>query len=754
MRKTTIMLVTVLFMIIGYAAYNATVNIYGLGKISENISDFKVYLDNLKVNDIESTGINDAKDEFTLSNIDGNISIDIVNDSTEYDTESYLECVKNNTWDFDYTGSEQTFTAPVSGTYKLETWGAQGGDSLKNVGGYGGYSVGTTKLNKDDVLYVNVGGAGKQVTNGTDNGGYNGGGAVYVVNVCSNTFGSGGGATHIANTSGQLSTLSKSLDKILIVSSGGAGASYRYCSASDVMYGDGGSGGGIIGSSPKMYSTWETLIAIGGSQTSGGTGGTTNKESGTTNGAFGKGGSYSRTGGYTGQAGGGGGLYGGGLGLFASGAGGSGYIGNSQLSEKSMYCYNCTESSEESTKTISTTCTSATPTANCAKSGNGYVRITLVSSDEIEKISTEVVTIEAQDKKKVTLENINTGSLTCKLKVNKLSRTTKEEKYIGSTEWAFDYTGGRQVFTAPMSGSYKIELWGASGGDAINAFGGYGAYVSGEIDLDKKTNLYIYVGGQGKASTSGKSEFVSGGFNGGGYTNGQDCCSRSFGTGGGATDVRIKDGAWDNDASLSSRIMVAGGGGGSFDGINYTHLVLNGGSGGTLNGNAGVQSSNAKDQYCNGLGGTQTSGGAINSTGTYCTSQYVSQTGGGTITGAFGKGGSNTTYNTMSSGGGGGYYGGSSSGHIASGGGGSSYISGYLGCVAITSESNRSPRKDSKANKCADGTSDITCSYHYSGYIFTNTTMISGRKTMPTHDGTNTAVGNNGNGYAKVTLLN
>ena len=99
MKKSTIMLVTVLFMIIGYAAYNAIVNIYGLGKISENISDFdfKVYLDNLKVNDKENTGINSAKDEFTIDNIDGNISIDIVNDSTEYDTESYLECVKNNT---------------------------------------------------------------------------------------------------------------------------------------------------------------------------------------------------------------------------------------------------------------------------------------------------------------------------------------------------------------------------------------------------------------------------------------------------------------------------------------------------------------------------------------------------------------------------------------------------------------------------------------------------------------------------------
>ena len=44
-----------------------------------------------------------------------------------------------------------------------------------------------------------------------------------------------------------------------------------------------------------------------------------------------------------------------------------------------MYCYNCQESNEISTKTISTTCTSATPTANCAKQGNGYARITLVS---------------------------------------------------------------------------------------------------------------------------------------------------------------------------------------------------------------------------------------------------------------------------------------------------------------------------------------------------------------------------------------
>ena len=87
-------------------------------------------------------------------------------------------------------------------------------------------------------------------------------------------------------------------------------------------------------------------------------------------GSFGQGGAA-----YTG---GGGGFYGGSSngGISASG---SGYIGNSELSEKVMYCYNCQESSEESTKTISTTCTSATPTAACAKIGNGYARITLIS---------------------------------------------------------------------------------------------------------------------------------------------------------------------------------------------------------------------------------------------------------------------------------------------------------------------------------------------------------------------------------------
>ncbi len=703
MKKTTIMLVTVLFMIIGYAAYNATVNIYGLGKISENISDFKVYLDNLKVNDTENTGINDVKDEFTIDNVNGKISVDIVNDSTEYDTESYLECASIVTpdkteWRFDYTGAEQTFTAPMSGTYKLETWGAQGGSVGNYTGGYGSYSIGDLYLTQNSKIYINIGGAG--TTGKLDAsfvvtpGGYNGGG----INT-SDVYGygaTGGGATHISTTSGLLSENANNLSNLLIVSGGGGGSGQE----SGLGYCYGGSAGGI--SSTKGYSNPNRYYAPGdvGTQTTGF--------------AFGKGGDSKS---WLGS--GGAGLYGGYSGC--GGAGGSSYIGNSLLTEKSMYCYNCTESTEESTRTISTTCTSATPTENCAKQGNGYARITLVSSDEIEKISTEVVTIEAQDKKKVTLENINTGSLTCKLKVNKLSRTTKEEKYIGPTEWTFDYTGSEQTFTVPISGTYKLETWGAQGGNAIytnySGTGGKGSYAGGVIEFNANTKIYVYVGGKGtNGNNSRAATLIEGGYNGGGNNQSLDSASPA---GGGATDIRLTNGLWNNFDSLKSRIMVAGAGGGSG--------IENVGAPGGLN--AGVYGT------LYGGNGTSTSGGAAG-TG------YSHNS--GATNGTFGVGGNGGRYITGA--GGSGYYGGGGGNHYSpatsgGGGGGSSFISGHDGCDAISE------------NSTASNIIHTGQSIHYSGYYFTQTIMKSGDETMPSHDGKSTMTGNSGNGYARITLI-
>lgn len=58
--------------------------------------------------------------------------------------------------------------------------------------------------------------------------------------------------------------------------------------------------------------------------------------------------------------------------------------------------------------------------------------------------------------------------------------------------------------------------------------------------------MYVYVGGQGTAQNT------AGGFNGGGST------KNYGGSGGGATDVRKTNGAWNLAEGLNSRIIVAG----------------------------------------------------------------------------------------------------------------------------------------------------------------------------------------------------
>ena len=266
--------------------------------------------------------------------------------------------------DFDYTGGEQTFTVPVSGTYKLETWGAIGGNSvadgvMQSNGGYGGYSIGYVFLNTNDNIYINVGGKGQDgfINQNDILGGYNGGGISHWDKNDNEASGGGGGATHIATKSGLLSSLKDFKSSILIVSGGGGGGSWLYTA---------GFGGGYVGTS--SLNPEHNTESLGGSQLNGY--------------SFGVGGSGIDNTGSPG-GGGGGGYYGGygGTSDGVSGGGGSGYIGNSLLKNKAMYCYNCQESNEENTKTISTTCSEETPTENCAKKGNGYARITLVSNE-------------------------------------------------------------------------------------------------------------------------------------------------------------------------------------------------------------------------------------------------------------------------------------------------------------------------------------------------------------------------------------
>ena len=133
----------------------------------------------------------------------------------------------------------------------------------------------------------------------------------------------------------------------------------------------------------------------------------------------------------------------------------------------------------------------------------------------------------------------NTSTLVKKIEeeLNRYSQTATE---LSSTE-------GTQEFIVPYgkAGWYKIELWGAAAKDvdSVNETESRrGAYTTGIIYLDENTHLYFQIGSQGGV---------------GGTKNNIDSSNNH---GGGATDVRLAGGNWDNADGLGSRILVAAGG--------------------------------------------------------------------------------------------------------------------------------------------------------------------------------------------------
>ena len=301
----------------------------------------------------------------------------------------------------------------------------------------------------------------------------------------------------------------------------------------------------------------------------------------------------------------------------------------------------------------------------------------------------------------------------------------------------YNYTGDVQTFTTTKKGVYKIELWGASGGNGNSAlanngtivYGGKGGYVSGVISLNSEVNLYLYVGGQGTNNVPATN--VAGGWNGGG-TSGKD--SQGGGGGGGATDVRLSNGTWNDILSLRSRIMVAGAGGGS---STWTNGTGGGNSGGLIAYGGNLNPGSVAHTLA--TGGTQISGGTPGGSAGIGTA------------GAFGYGG-NAEVN-HGGGGGAGYYGGGGSGYISSGvssgAGGSSFISGHTGCNSIDSLGAHTSQPD-----------------HFSGYTFTNTLIQDGsgylwtsvkglqqQMPKPTGDLYPLGSGHMGHGFAEITPL-
>lgn len=142
---------------------------------------------------------------------------------------------------FSYTGSVQTFTAPVDGEYTLEVGGAQGGaaDYAKELGlsgGKGGVSTGKITLKKGEVLNIYVGQEGAPTRDAFNGGRY--GQATFTVgengkfdrDKC--TDGGGGGATDIRKGGTDLS------NRIIVAGGGGGATTYGYHGV------NGGDGGG------------------------------------------------------------------------------------------------------------------------------------------------------------------------------------------------------------------------------------------------------------------------------------------------------------------------------------------------------------------------------------------------------------------------------------------------------------------------------------------------------------------------------
>ena len=292
-----------------------------------------------------------------------------------------------------------------------------------------------------------------------------------------------------------------------------------------------------------------------------------------------------------------------------------------------------------------------------------------------------------------------------------------------------------QTFTAPLNTNYKIECWGAQGGNSyedhsygdylVPVYGGKGGYSSGEISFPTSLSIYIYVGQSGEGIHLEKT------YNGGG-AGGINYDAKS---GGGATDIRlIKGNTWSEFNSLKSRIIVAAGGGGA---QHFDEGCDGGNAGGLLGQDGSVYCRpNYNGEHQVATGGTQILGG-LAGIGDRTTAIVHD--------GTFGIGGDYATFTIYNgSGGGGGYYGGGGPGYasdaVFSGAGGSSFISGYTGCNAISSSSTSSSIAHTGQPN------------HYSGYVFTNSVMIDGGSVMPSPIG-GTETGHSGNGYCIISWI-
>ena len=236
---------------------------------------------------------------------------------------------------------------------------------------------------------------------------------------------------------------------------------------------------------------------------------------------------------------------------------------------------------------------------------------------------------------------------------------------IGRSRRPYGPTGANQTWIAPTTGYIYVKLWGAGGGGgsqgnwAAGGPGGGGGHARGLIPVTAGMTYTIVVGIGGQTNYPGGIAPSYGG--GGGLVN---VFNVYAGQGGGYCGI------FQGSVTQSNALLIAGGGGG---GSSSRFMVGNwGGAGG---GQSGEQGNSAYQNTASfgGAPGTQTAGGASNTTlsaqpcgpGYALTGGYTNSLGGAGGGGYFGGAGGGYTEGNIAAG---------NPGTMGGGGGGSGYI--------------------------------------------------------------------------------
>jgi hypothetical protein len=591
------------------------------------------------------------------------------------------------------TGTIQSWTVPMTGTYTIDTYGAQGGGggAQSLAGGSGARAKGDVYLTAGTIVKILVGQVGG--SNGGAHGNENGGGGGTFVVKSDNTplviAGGGGGAPstayglsctrNIANASGQSGTSGSRETCLYSNNAGGTGGGGGTSGSGGY---NGGSGGGFSGNGGNGGT--HCAQAYGGqSYLNGGVGGSGNSCYTTDNaGGFGGGGGGQLSGpggggGYSGGAGPDGewssySSYGGGGGSYNSGTnqvnttgartgaglvtitwnGGVGgtniFEGNFGINQTNpSFKFDVSGNGKFTLPVIV-----STPTGSNHATTLSYVNSALSGGDGI--------TIGKWIRRGTNINNINLDNVgigTTNPRGILHSYVTFSASpggpYTFNPTSTTGQTGTIQTFTVPKTGTYTIEAYGAEGGSATsysNA-GGKGARMKGDVVLTAGEVIKILVGQKGGDSSTD-------------------------GMGGGGTFVVKQTG--------NTPVIIAGGGGGASytsapSGLGMDAVVGTTSTADRTGSCPGVAGPAGGSACANASGGGGLTGNGGGGSGPFPGLSYTNGgTGGSSYTGVFGGfgGGGGTHGGGWGGGGGGGYAGGSAYAPPYGGGGGSSYNSG------------------------------------------------------------------------------